>query len=211
MPRIIRNNLPFPESDLSDEMPNLALGRFMTIWGQIEVVCNFLFRRITDLEPDVSTIIFDNVGTKEQIEMLVSLCDFLPIPEQKDRIITLLDRTREFGIKRNKIVHASWGLLDGEPARFWSGMTSAHSDEIRRQTQKGKSLLQKFVFSASTLEALTAEMVSLREELEAALRVVEIPKGPRSRHFQESEARYREATERSRAMRDAITWKDIPL
>jgi hypothetical protein len=211
MPSIILNNLPFPESDLSDEMPNLALGRFMTIWGQIEVVCNFLFRRITDLESDVSTIVFDNVGTKEQIEMLVSLCDFLPRPEQKDHVIKLLERTREFGIKRNKIVHASWGLLDGEPARFWSGMTSAHFDEIRRQTQKGKSQVQKFVFSAGTLEALTAEMVALRQELETALHTVEIPEGPRSRRFQESEAKFREAMERSRAMRDAYTWKDIPL
>lgn len=140
MAAIVLNNVPFPASDLEDEAPNLALGRFMTAWSQVEVVCNHLFRHLAGLDSDVATIVFDNVGTKEQLAMLSELCESLPDATQRQEVSTSLKSAQEFGVKRNKLVHASWGYLNGELARFWSGLTSAHLKEIQSDSQRAKAM-----------------------------------------------------------------------
>ncbi|MCA0015875.1 hypothetical protein LB561_22035 [Mesorhizobium sp. B292B1B] len=181
---IILNNLPFPESDISEERPNLALGRLMSAWGQIEVVCNFLFRRLTDLHLDAATIVFDTVGNKEQIEILTGLAELLPNAAQRDALSILLSSVKAFSIRRNKIIHANWGTLSGEPARFWSGLTSTHFDEIWSGSQKGDGYLQNLVHTVTRLEGIVSDMVQLRLKLEKALDY-EIPDGPSGRHQRE--------------------------
>ncbi|AZO29999.1 hypothetical protein [Mesorhizobium sp. M1B.F.Ca.ET.045.04.1.1] len=184
MPSIILNNIPFPDTDISDDHPNLALGRLMTAWGQIEVVCNFLFRRLTDLHVDAATIVFDIVGNKEQIEMLIGLTELLPREDQRKVLSDLLSSVKNLSTKRNKVIHASWGKLDGNPARFWSGLTSAHFDDIMSGSQKGGSHLQNHVHTVPQIESIFSKMVELRGQLEQALDF-EMPEGPSSRRQRE--------------------------
>ncbi|UVK51883.1 hypothetical protein DBIPINDM_005206 [Mesorhizobium sp. AR02] len=200
---VVLNNLPFPESDILDERPNLVLGRLMTAWGQIEVTCNFLFRKLTDLHLDAATVVFDTVGNKEQIEMLIGLAGFLPRADQREAFSGLLSSVKTLSIKRNKVIHASWGTLDGEPARFWSGLTSTHLNEIMSGSQKGGGYLQNHVHTVTRLDGILSEMVQLRHELQNALDF-EFPHGPASRLRRE---RYDEMVKRRDAFAASLRGK----
>ena len=49
MPTLIYDNLPFNETDLTSPDSNMALGRFFTAWGQVEVVYGMIFRELLQL------------------------------------------------------------------------------------------------------------------------------------------------------------------
>ncbi|WP_155983376.1 hypothetical protein [Nitratireductor aquibiodomus] len=143
------------------------------------------------MDANISTIIFDNVGNKEQIEMLLEFAEFMPNDADAARITEHIRTAKTISVQRNKIVHASWGLLDSEPARFWSGLTSAHFDRIMDGGQKGNSMLEKFVFPVSRLKKLTKETILLRGLLQEDLALT-FPDGPRSRHEKDMRKRMEE-------------------
>ena len=103
---------------------------------------------------------------------------------------------QKFSTIRNKIVHASWGEFNREPARFSSNLTSQQMDEIFNETQKGKSLADKLIFPVTRMEKFIPEMINLRDQLEKSLDAIEIPDGPLSRHQRKMEEHRREMLER---------------
>lgn len=166
MASIIYNNIPFPENALTDQNSNFILGQFMTAWSQVESLCGFLFRELSEIDPNKATIIFDRIGTREQTDIVKEL---LETSDDLSEHAALLDRAQTISVARNKIVHAGWGLIDGEPARFWHGITSKNFEDIVGETPKGLSARQRFIFSLGEISALTTECTSLRDDLQNAL------------------------------------------
>lgn len=169
MASIIYNNIPFDENELRDHATNFALGQFMTAWSQAESLCGFLFRVLSQISYEIANTIFDRVGTREQIEIVAELIESMPDPDRRARGVAALKEVEDISKARNKIVHAGWGLFNGEPARFWHGITSARFEEIRGETPKGKSDRERFIFTISDISNLTQRSVSAREQLETLL------------------------------------------
>jgi hypothetical protein len=187
MASIILNNLPFDQSDLDDPVRNIALGRFMTAWSQAEVVWGFLFRKFLDLDYEVSSIVFDNIGVKEQLEIVSCLAEFLKNDHEVALLKMVTDEVKSISVMRNKIVHSSWGLFDGEPARFWRNLTSANFEEVQSGSQRGKSYLGSRIFTVTSLNLLTERTVKAREALEEALETIHPEPGPHGKRMAEWE------------------------
>ncbi|PZO00718.1 MAG: hypothetical protein DCF29_16545 [Alphaproteobacteria bacterium] len=193
MPSILLNNIPFDDSDLEDER-NVVLGKFMTVWSQVETLCAFHFRKLAQAQEGLAQIIFDHVGMREQIDILSDLAETLPQEDDRDRMLRLMKDVDGLSVKRNKIVHASWGLFDHEPARFWRSLTAQNLNEIMEQTQKGKSLRTSRIFTTTDLRGLINYGLALRAELEAALQEISVinEKEDFDRQLSERRAKYRE-------------------
>lgn len=188
MANIILNNLPFDDSDLQDDTRNVSLGRFMTAWSQAEVVWGFIFRKFLDLHVEVGMVVFDAIGVKEQLEIVSTLGDFLKTPSERDALAKATQDLKSLSLKRNKIVHSSWGLYDGEAARYWRGLTHIHLSEIMNESPKGKSLRTERIFTVTDLANLTAYVVQTRKELEHILKSVMPEPGPHARQMAERQA-----------------------
>lgn len=157
--------MPPRDEDLADDVSNVALGRFMTAWAQVEIVITYLFKRIADISIAKASAIFDNIGTKEQIEILEAMSDEIEDEKLQGKVRDLLQAAKSLSSNRHKIVHASWEIFQSEPARIWFGVTCNQLDEMLEGTQKGKSFREKFVFTAQDIEALTKEATMIRDEL----------------------------------------------
>jgi hypothetical protein len=157
--------MPPRDEDLADDVSNVALGRFMTAWAQVEIVITYLFKRIADISNTKASAIFDNIGTKEQIEILVAMSEEIEDDKLQEKIIDLLQGAKSLSSNRHKIVHASWEIFKSEPARIWFGVTKSQFDEMLEGTQKGKSFREKFVFTVEDMEALIQEAIMIRDEL----------------------------------------------
>jgi len=165
MVSIVYDNLPFPESDLASDEQNRELGRFFTAWGQIEVAYGFIFRELTQIDRDIGSIIFEKIGVKEQLEVLDELADLIAKPEAQKQLLLGISSARALSAFRNKLAHSRWGAFDGEPARFWMGLTEAHVQEIQNGTDKGKSHRAKFIMTLSDIKRLVKEAISARDIL----------------------------------------------
>jgi hypothetical protein len=165
MARIVSNNAPFPEDDLTDPERNFALGQFMTAWSQVESMYGFLFRELAEIPSDSSSIIFDRVGVREQLEIVQALSDAKLDGDDKTKAETILDQVEKISVLRNKIVHAGWGKINGESARFWNGLTGRNLEEIAGDTQKGLSLRERYIHTISHMTNLTARCTGLRDQL----------------------------------------------
>ena len=143
----------------------------MTVWSQIQGICGFLFKEFTGIPPETAQIIFDRIGTKEQIEILDAI--FATFQDENERASgeRLMRQVEAISVRRNKIVHSGWGLYNGEVARFWHGLTSAHFDEIMRETPKGKSQRERFIFTLTDLNRLTGHGNDVANMLEGFLHV----------------------------------------
>ena len=169
MASIIYNNIPFDPSDLRSHGTNFALGRFMTAWSQTESLCGFLFRELSQIRHEIANIVFDRIGTREQIEILAELAALIPDNGRSSRAAAALKEVEYISKARNKIVHAGWGQFNGEPARFWHGVTRGHFNEISQESTKGKADRVRFIFTISDIDALTDRCVAVREHLETLL------------------------------------------
>jgi len=141
----------------------------MTAWSQTESLCGFLFRELSQISYEIANTIFDRIGTREQIEILTEFVDLIPDPERKGRGTSALKEVEDISKARNKIVHAGWGLFNGEHARFWHGITSARFSEICQESPRGKADRTRFIFTISDIAALIARSVAVREQLETLL------------------------------------------
>lgn len=169
MASIIYNNIPFDPAELSNPDTNFVLGQFMTAWSQTESLCGFLFRELSQISYEIANTIFDRIGTREQIEILAELVDLIPDGDRNSRAAVALKEVEDISKARNKIVHAGWGLFNGEPARFWHGITSARFSEICQESPKGKADRARFIFTITDIATLTKRSVTVREQLETLL------------------------------------------
>ncbi|RWP46724.1 hypothetical protein [Mesorhizobium sp.] len=172
MASIIYNNIPFDEGDLKNTETNFALGQFMTAWSQVESLCGFLFRELSQIRYEIANTIFDRIGAREQIEILAELIELITATEQRASAATAIKEVEEIAKARNKIVHAGWGLLGGEPARFWHGITSARFREITSDTPKGKADRVRFIYTLSDIVQLTDRCVIVRQTMESILHAI---------------------------------------
>lgn len=170
MPSIIYNNLPFDEADLTNSDTNFTLGQFMTAWSQVESLCGFLFRELSQIRYEVANIIFDRVGVREQIEILAELVVNIEDTSRMEIASAAVKEVEALSKARNKIVHAGWGLYNMEPARFWHGITRQRFSEIGSNTPRGKADRERFIFTLSDIVAATERCVTVRETLEQILR-----------------------------------------
>lgn len=161
------NNLPFDEGEVTDQTRNFALGQFMTAWSQVECIYGFLFRELSQINPEIAIIIFDRVGVKEQLEIVTELAERISSEDFRSRATKALSEVQNISKARNKIVHANWGLLNGEPARFWQGLSTARLQALRDDTPRAKSDRQNYVFTLPNLRDLTERCLKLRAELES--------------------------------------------
>jgi hypothetical protein len=168
--------MPPRDEDLADDEANVALGRFMTAWAQVEIVCTYLFKTMADISNTKASAIFDHIGTKEQIEILEALADELTDIQMQTQLIELVEIARLLSSNRHKIVHASWEIFQSESARIWFGVTSAQLHEMLDGSQKGKSYRQKYVFTVDDLNALTSEATKARDGLAAIDRALWLKK-----------------------------------
>ena len=168
MASLIFNNLGFDFRPHGLEAANTALGAYMAAWSELENACSFAFADLAGLNSSVSTIIFDRVGTREQIEILVALIEASDAVDDPTK-----GRVAEFqkaSVQRNKIVHAAWGLYNDQIARFWNGITSANTDDLVNETPKGKSLREKNIHNLADLERERARCVDLQEVAETIVK-----------------------------------------
>ena len=175
MARIVLNNIPFDDAFLADSDANVALGRFMAVWGQIEVVCGFIFRSLTNTNVELMMAFMDNVGVKEQIAIVQNLAEAVKDEDAKRLLMDAMSRVQDMSTKRNKIVHASWGTLNDVSARYYTGLTSSRLDELMRETQRGKTYPGTWVFTVEHLKQLIEDGIALRKELEALIDKVRAP------------------------------------
>lgn len=192
MPNVYLNNIPFDPEFLADTEANAALGRFMTVWSQIEVMCGFIFRSMTGFRAEFTIVFQDNVDVKEQIAIVQELSESVADQSARQDLVAAMGKVQTMSTKRNKIVHASWGRLDGVPARFYNGLSHSRIQELFRGTQRGKTYPGTWVFTVAHLNQLTIDGVALRDELEALVDRVKDPNDPASQ-MQELRLRLREA------------------
>lgn len=169
MASIIYNNIPFDPNDLSDHEPNFVLGQFMTAWSQVESLCGFLFRDLSEIRFEIATIIFDRVGTREQTEIVTELIDMIEDGQLRDMARKALVEVEALSKARNKIVHAGWGLYAGERARFWHGISTSRLIEIGRDTDRGRADRARFIFTLNDIRALTTRCVATRDAMQEVL------------------------------------------
>lgn len=169
MPNIVLDNLPFPQEDMDDERRNVCLGRFMTAWAQVEVVCSFLFRELTGARSENALIIFDRITTNEQIKIVRELANQIADETVRTALVDEMKNVENESEKRNKIVHARWGAFDGEPARFWNGMTRENINDIVNEMGKAISLRSKNIHTIEDIDTLTASLLVRRDNLHGYL------------------------------------------
>lgn len=188
MAGIVLNNLPFDEADLADPMRHIALGRFMTAWSQVEVVWSFLFRKFLDLSPQIALVVSDKVKINTQLAIVRELIEYLPQEDDRSALGTAISTLEKIASKRNKIVHSSWGLLNGEAARYDHALSSDKMEEVMNETPKGNSIRANHIFTIRDLEEITSATVSLRDNLENALHTIRPEPGPWGREQAERQA-----------------------
>lgn len=120
--------------------------------------------------------------TRDQLNILKRLVDFLPIEDDKILLASILREIDEISVKRNKIVHSLWGTFNGEPARYHRDLTFSKIEEIMYETDKGKSLRGSSIFTVADLKQLTEQTVRLRDALIQALHHINPEPGPQTRH-----------------------------
>jgi len=168
MPGLSYDNIPFPDSDMAPG-PNKALGRFFTAWGQVEVVYGMIFRDLCGMDRDMGQIVFEKIGVREQLDILDDMTELIADDHLRTALETALQAIRAISVARNKIAHSRWGLIDGEPARFWVGMTNAQSTAIWRNEGRGPTWREKFIFTVPQIQALTESCVTQRDVLHTVL------------------------------------------
>jgi hypothetical protein len=130
---------------------------------------------------DAAITIFENITKKEQIVIIEGFVELVFDENDRKRLASLVERMKGFSTQRNKIVHASWGTIDGEPARFSLILTYSNLTEILSGSQKSRSHLDKHIFTVARIDKLTEEGIKLRNDLEKAVHEIRFPPGPRSK------------------------------
>jgi len=155
MASIVHNNhfVGFAEEDNRER--DLVLGSYMSAVSNLETVVRLTFRKLSGIDGDKSNIIFDRIGAKEQNEIIGEfIASDKSISEEFSGIAKNLDLCAKH---RNEIVHATWGVIDGLVARFWSGLTEEHFEHIVAETDKGNSLRGRHIFTLEQIGKAKAE------------------------------------------------------
>lgn len=168
MASILLNNIPFPDSDM-DAGPNASLGQFMTAWSQVEVVCGHLMFAMAkvpfaDKDPE-----FQAVESRDDVDRLKKkmATDAIAGP-----YAGLADDFRSLFDRRNRIVHAVWGKLSGEPARFWHSLSNEDYDLIGSESPDGLRLRATCIHTVADLIQLTADCTRIWRALNDVVRLV---------------------------------------
>lgn len=164
MPSLMYDNIPFPESDMAP-VANKALGRFFTAWGQVEVVYGMMFRDLCSMDSDIGGIVFEKIGVREQLDILDEIAELVEDNELRAKMASCLKAVREISVARNKIAHSRWGLIGGEPARFWVGITRMQSRAIAHEESRGVTWRARFIFTVPEIRELTQRCADRRDEL----------------------------------------------
>ena len=159
MSSISKGNLPFPSWELTSIEANETLGKFVTAWGQVETVCSFIFNALSEVPATARLTLFGWVQTYEQIQILSALAEETDESALRDAISEVKDLSE----KRNRIIHAEWGTIDGKEARFWRGLTIKALDQIAKETNPSRRTGS--VFTLQEIKAFTENAVSLRDKL----------------------------------------------
>lgn len=203
----VLDNIPFDLEELEASVPNEVLGRFVTAWSEIEVVCNHLFRRMAGLDTHLATIIFCHVQTRDIIRICSALAQGLEQDLHRTRAVELFREVRRASEVRNAVFHARWGKSNGAAARF-AFQTDYSPLEETIDTQKARAKQEKGVLTVAEIAEKTTEFVSLRDRLRDFL--MELVSGrARSRQEQANRAlkMRREAFERTTGQ----PWPGAPL
>lgn len=167
---VVLDMWPFPTDHLHGESHNLTLGRFMTAWSQIEIVCRALFQAAIHVDDDQANIIFDNVSAKDQIIILRNMVSYLTSHDGDDgeKLARLLDEVKVLSTTRNRIIHARWGSLHGEIARFWFGITA---DQVSLMVIEGEGAAscRTKIFTVPEITAATERCAQVGEGLSQQL------------------------------------------
>lgn len=169
MANIYYNNLPFEDNFLSGSAHNETLGRFFTIWSQIESVYCFIGKTLSSAEPAYITTFMDLGKTRELLDIITGFAKTIGDEGQRDACLALMERVKAISTKRNRLTHSGWGYYNSELARFSEGLSDNDLNEIMLETQKGQSIRKKRIHTVSDINAIIAEGVILRDELTAML------------------------------------------
>jgi len=142
---------------------NRSLGAYMTAFSELETAVYLAFSRMAGLEPEASRIIFDKIGNREQIEIVSELA--LIDKRLTSDFTNLKKMLSECSSRRNKIVHGSWWLIDGVPARVWNGVSTKDRENISGPSDKAVSNRKRFAFTLEQIEAASGECKDLSNEV----------------------------------------------
>lgn len=176
------NNFPFEAKFIDGAAHNEAFGRFFTAWSQVETAYCFVARQLTAMEPTIVSTLLDKARTTEVLEIITRLVGEMADQPRKQPLLGALASAKELSIKRNKLVHAGWGLFNSEIARFSHELTTEDFMEIANESQKGKSKRQNRVFTVQDIEQLTAKCIKTRDEL------TELAFSSPNKHFEQMSA-----------------------
>lgn len=93
-----------PPTDARD----IALGRYMDAWSQLETAIRFVTQEIFQIDADVAFSIWSAVGTAHSIKLLDAAAKLKLNAEGVGRTKTICEKLARRNMRRNAIVHGSW-------------------------------------------------------------------------------------------------------
>jgi hypothetical protein len=156
---------------------HLALGRFLSAWGDVENLIAVLFRELGVHDRGVASIIFAHMSTRSQIE---AVRDLLLDRTDADRmlpLVKLVERVLSASGRRNAIVHAHWSVLTPPPVLYRvsqsvtdskirtviAGIKGRH--EAQSYRAKNAFTVKEIIRETAALRRLRAELLAAREAL----------------------------------------------
>lgn len=165
---------PSSEAFASDDSlwneAHLALGKFLSAWGDVENVVAVLFRDFGVPDRGIASVIFRHMTTRSQIETVRDLLLDQAPPGQSKVMVKLLERTVAASGRRNSIIHAHWSLLTPPPIlyRVSQSVTEGGIGVIMagiKGRHEAQGYRAKNAFSVAEITKETAALRRLRAEL----------------------------------------------
>lgn len=165
MPQVLYQQPTLNDAIVNGDGPNLAIGRFLTAWGEVEGAYMAAFINLSGLKLNHLSFYLDRVRTREMLDLTLDLCAQYEDRRIAEAITPLIERASALSAKRNQIVHAGWGMLDGEPALFYHQLTQQNLLEIMQGTQRGLAKHRRLIFTVAEINEASAEAISIRDGL----------------------------------------------
>lgn len=91
---------------------DMALGRYMRAWSQLEITTSILFHKLVDTNIVTAKIIFDaGIDQRTMRSIIDALGKYRFNPPDYRKLSSLLRRMKDAAANRNRIVHGRWQLF----------------------------------------------------------------------------------------------------
>lgn len=159
-----------------DDESMLALGKFLSAWSTLETLMQGVFITLSSTNDKLGRMVFGQLATRQQIDLLREMAVHLFKTEEDSAL--LLASLKEIQIlseKRNRLVHASWGISDGIWIRVANVITPFKEQNWESGVRGNKhhaSLVDKNTFTGEEIDALTNRVARAVNDLGHVVRSI---------------------------------------